>query len=118
MGKRMIAALLSCAILVSLAGCGQKPKEPEMVTSSGVLELRENSPSEEPEVDYEPESPSANEDLPLSPSSLAASSSQPEVSSSSQPAESSSGPASSAPSVVESSSSTVSSLAVSSSEPK
>lgn len=36
-----------------------------MVTSSGVLELRENSPSEEPEVDYEPESPSANEDLPL-----------------------------------------------------
>ena len=47
MGKRMIAALLSCAILVSLAGCGQKPKEPEMVTSSGVLELRENSPSEE-----------------------------------------------------------------------
>ena len=59
MGKRMIAALLSCAILVSLAGCGQKPKEPEMVTSSGVLELRENSPSEEPEVDYEPESPSA-----------------------------------------------------------
>ncbi|MCD4836215.1 family 10 glycosylhydrolase [Merdimmobilis hominis] len=118
MGKRMIAALLSCAILVSLAGCGQKPKEPEMVTSSGVLELRENSPSEEPEVDYEPESPSANEDLPLSPSSLAASSSQPEVSSSSQPAESSSGPASSAPSVVESSSSTVSSLAVSSSEPE
>ena len=89
-----------------------------MVTSSGVLELRENSPSEEPEVDYEPESPSANEDLPLSPSSLAASSSQPEVSSSSQPAESSSGPASSAPSVVESSSSTVSSLAVSSSEPE
>ncbi len=127
MGKRIIAALLSCAILVSLAGCGQKPKEPEMATSSGVLELREDSSSEQPEADYEPESPSANEELPLPSSSLAASSSHPKAPSSSQPAESPSKPkepsssqisASSSLSAAESSSSTTGSLAASSSKPE
>lgn len=90
----MIAALLTCAFLIPMAGCGHTPKEPEMVTSSGVLELRENTPEEELELEYEPESPSANEDLPISsvsqpaPSSSEASSSQ-VVSSSSVPSSSS-----------------------------